>query len=588
MNTLLERNAVAKLKVTEICEKDVFNPIFNDVDCFASRTKWSQYMKRRDFLRAAVIGSAAFAADVLSCSSSKGQKPNILFIICDDLNDAVDGFGGHPQAKTPHLDRLAKQGVRFSNAQVNSPVCGPCRASFLTGLYPHTTGYFGYNFHKNHWRYNPTLARSVTFLDYFRDNGYKVMGTGKIFHNNQEEWSVWDAFGAKPSWGPWPWDGTPDIEYSHGQLNPWGNAAVHPDFADNYGIGDMFGPLSNVPEVPPDPQKGIPGYKGWRLFHKSFRYVNEDDRDLMPDELNAQWASEKLSEQHDRPFLMCVGMNRPHEPMFAPQRYFDMFPLDEIELAPIKEEDLADCAKALTQPPAQVGLYGHRRYRYYLKTGGVKMLKRWTQAYLANVAFVDDQIGKVLKALESSSYTDNTYIFFTSDNGYHMGEKLYIFKNSVWEESCRVPFIVAGPGVNQDVVCDHPISLVDLYPTFIDLCNIDKETNHSSNRQPLDGFSIKPFLEDPKNGRWEGPDVALTAVMSLDKLKLGEPGQIERQHYSLRSKRYRYVFCNSGEEELYDHAADPNEWNNLAHDTNYDELREQLNKQLMQMLKKST
>ena len=110
MDSLLERNAVAKRKVMEICEKDVFNPILNDVDCFASRTKWSHYMKRRDFLRAAVIGSAAFAAEVLSCSSPKGQKPNILFIICDDLNDAVTGFGGHPQAKTPHLDRLAKQG----------------------------------------------------------------------------------------------------------------------------------------------------------------------------------------------------------------------------------------------------------------------------------------------------------------------------------------------------------------------------------------------------------------------------------------------------------------------------------------------
>ena len=540
-------------------------------------------MQRRDFLRTTALGSATLAVGDLSCSSTGDDKPNILFILSDDLNDAITGFGGHPQAKTPNLDRLAKRGVWFTNAQVNSPVCGPSRASFLTGLYPHTSGYFGYNFHKSHWRYNPTLAGSVTFLDYFRENGYRVLGTGKIFHNNQEEWSSWDEFGVMPSWGPWPWDGTSDTEYSHGQLNPWGNATVHPDFAEHYEIGDIFGPLGNVPKVPSNPEKGIPGYDGWRLFHKPFRYVNEEDRDLMPDELNAKWASEKLGESHDQPFLMCVGMNRPHEPMVAPQKYFDMFPIDEIELAMIKEDDLDDCAGVLTRP----GLYGLRRYRHYLKTGGEEMLKRWTQAYLANVAFVDEQIGKVLDALERSRYADNTYICFTSDNGYHMGEKSYIFKSSLWEESCRVPFIVAGPGVKKDAECEHPISLVDLYPTFIDLCNINSEANRSMNQQPLDGFSITPFLNDPEHGSWDGPDGALTALTSMDKLELNEPGKVERQHYSLRTKQYRYVYCNNGEEELYDHAQDPDEWYNLAFDTDYDKLRTQLLKQLMRLLHKS-
>lgn len=544
-------------------------------------------MKRRDFIRTIAIGGSLFTAGGLSCNLFASKKPNILFIICDDLNDAITGFGGHPQAKTPNLDRLAQRGIRFTNAQNNSPVCGPSRASFLTGLYPHTTGYFGYNFHKYHWRYNPTLARSVTFLDYFRENDYKVMGTGKIFHNNQEEWSSWDVFGAKPSWGPWAWDGTPDTEYNHGQYNPWGNATVHPDFAENYGIGDVFGPLSNVPKVKPDPHKGIPGYEGWRLYHKPFRYVSEEDRDLLPDELNAQWAVEQLGKSHTRPFLMCIGMNRPHEPMVAPDKYFDLFPLDEIELAQIKEDDLEDCAKVITQPPAQVRLYGFRRYRHYMETGGVEMLARWTQAYLANVAFVDDQIGKVLNALENSPYSDNTYIFFTSDHGYHMGEKLYLFKNSLWEESCRVPFIVTGPGVKENSVCEQPISLVDLYPTFINLCDINKEINRSSNQQNLDGFSIKPLLNDPENGQWEGPDAALTVVSSLDRLEFGEAGKIERQHYSLRTRQYRYIYCNNGEQELYDHVNDPYEWHNLAHQAEYNDLRTKLHEQVMQLLKKA-
>jgi arylsulfatase A-like enzyme len=544
-------------------------------------------MERREFLRNAAIGGTALAAAGLACSLLEKEKPNIIFIICDDLNDAITGFGGHPQAKTPNLDRLAKRGVRFTNAQVNSPVCGPSRASLIAGLYPHTTGYFGFNFHNAHWRFNPTLKHSVTFLEYFRKNGYKVMGTGKIHHNNQEEWHVWDAFGVRPSWGPWPWDGTPDTAYHHGQPNPWHNATVHPDFAEHYGIGDIFCPLSNIPNVLPDPEKGIPGYNGWRLFHQPFRYVNEEDRDLMPDEINALWASKKLGELHERPFMMCVGMNRPHEPMTAPQKYFDMFPLDEVELAPIKEDDLDDCAKAVTRAPAQVRLYGHRRYRHYLKTGGVEMLRRWTQAYLANVAFVDAQIGKILDTLDKSPYAENTYVFFTSDNGYHMGEKLYIFKNSLWEESCRVPFIVAGPGVRQGAECDHPISLVDLYPTFMDLCNMRGAPNRYTNQQPLDGFSIKPFLKDPVNGRWDGPDAAVTAVFCMDRLAVDEPGKVERQHYSLRTRQYRYVYCNTGEEELYNHAEDPFEWYNLAFDTDYDEIRAQLNEQLMRMLKKN-
>jgi arylsulfatase A-like enzyme len=523
---------------------------------------------------------------ILTASSNerKKPKPNIIFIICDDLNDAVAGYDGHSQTITPNIERLVENGVRFMNAQVNSPVCGPSRASLLSGLYPHTTGYFGYNFNKFHWRFNPTLKNSVTFPEYFRKYGYTVLGTGKVHHNSQEEWDVWDDFGAKPSWGPWPWDGTSDTVYSFGQLNPWANSAIHQDFADTFEVGDQFGALENIPKIPADLEKGIPGYEGWRLYHKPFRFVNDDDRDLMPDELNAQWAVKKLSERHEKPFLMCIGMNRPHEPMFAPQKYFDMFPLENIELAPVLENDLEDCSNALTRQPYQVGQYGHIRYQFFKDVGGELLMKKWTQAYLANIAFLDVQIGKILDALVKSRYTDNTYIFFVSDNGYHMGEKLYLFKNSVWEESCRTPFIVAGPGVKKGAVCDQPISLVDLYPTFMDLCDLKDEPNRMTNQQALDGHSIKDLLYDPEKGQWEGSDPALTAVASRDRLGPDEPGKVERQHYSLRTRQYRYVYCNTGEEELYDHQQDPYEWNNLAGDSNYTKIKKDMYNQLVNML----
>ncbi len=543
-------------------------------------------MNKKDTLKLLALGSLAGLPVMKTYCSGLSNSPNIILIICDDLNDAVEGFGGHPQAVTPNIESLAIQGMRFVNAESNAPVSGPSRASMLTGLYPHTTGYFGYNFNKDHWRFNPVLKKSVTFLDYFKDHGYKVIGTGKIFHNSQEEWNVWDEFGAKPSWGPWAWDGTSDTVYAHGQLNPWANAAVHQDFADKYDIGDQFGPLGNIPDIPPDPEKGIPGYKGWRLYHLPFRYVNDDDRDLMPDELNAEWAAEKLSESFDKPFLMCIGMNRPHEPMFAPQKYFDMFPLDKIILAPVREDDLDDCADVLTRPPFQVGMRGHQRYRYFMKTGGIDMMKRWTQAYLANIAFLDEQIGKVLAALRSSRYAENTYVFLVSDNGYHMGEKSYLFKNSVWEESCRIPFIVAGPGVLKGTVCDQPVSLIDIYPTFMDICGMSDEPNKNTNHQYLDGHSVKPLLSDPSANPWGGPDAALSVVASIDRLKMGEPGKVERQHYSLRTKKYRYVLCNDGEEELYDHDIDPYEWKNLASDPRYTGIKTDLQNKLMKMLER--
>jgi arylsulfatase A-like enzyme len=542
-------------------------------------------MQAKSFVRTISIGVTLVVSTGVTMDAPKAKeykKPNIIFIICDDLNDSVEGFGGHPQCRTPNLDRLAKSGIRFINAQNNDPICGPSRASLLTGLYPHSTGYFGYNFNRDHWRNNPVLKESLTFLDFFRSNGYKVMGTGKVFHNTQEEWASFDEFGYKPSWGPWPWDGTSDTQYSFGQLGESANAVFHQDFADGFfPKTDMFGPLSNIPDIKPDPENGIPGYKGWRLYNEPFKYNNEDDRDLMPDELNANWATAKLMEHHDLPFLLCVGMNRPHAPLFAPDEYFEQFPLEEVQITSIKEDDLEDCAKILYGPNADASTLGFNRYSNYMKMGGKELLRKWTQAYLANVAFVDDQIGKVLKALSNSEYAENTYVIFTSDHGYHMGEKNYLFKNSVWEESCRVPFIVTGPDVPADKVCEDPVSLVDLFPSFIDLAGFSKD---DVSPQKLDGYSIRPFLKNPENGKWEGPDAALTSVHSMSQLKLGEPGKPEKQHYSLRTKNYRYIRCNNGEEELYDHKNDPYEWKNLADDPDYEQIKMEMKSKMKEMV----
>jgi arylsulfatase A-like enzyme len=169
-----------------------------------------------------------------------------------------------------------------------------------------------------------------------------------------------------------------------------------------------------------------------------------------------------------------------------------------------------------------------------------------------------------------------------------MGEKLYLFKNSVWEESCRIPFIVAGPGVKKGRVCDQPVSLIDIYPTFIDICGMKDEPNSNTNHQPLDGYTVRPLFSDPTGAGWKGPDAALSAVASLDRLKLGEPGKVERQHYSLRTKKYRYILCNDGEEELYNHDSDPYEWKNLASDPGYADVKAELKGKLLKIIGSSS
>jgi len=541
-------------------------------------------MNRRDFLRATALGTAGLMGGLMrgfsqarAAGRSRQGRPNVLFIICDDLNDSVAGMGGHPQAKTPNIDRLMRRGVRFTNAHSNAPLCGPSRASLWSGLYPSTTG-----FYKNwpHFRKNPILKDARTMQEHFMATGYDVYGTGKVLHH--KDWKIWkredgfNGFGIRPSHGPWAWDGSKGPDFYYG-INPTG----HPSMPRAYREGSKylyrsFGPLSDVPDVPPDPAKGAPGYKGWMLYGKPFRYVGEDDRDLMPDELSAQWAVEKLEEKRDRPFFMVVGFMRPHTPMYAPRKYFDMFPYEDIKLPPYLEGDLDDCAEILKAS------YGKQFFDRLMTHGGVKLWRLWIQAYLACVALVDDQLGKILDALEKGPYADNTIVIFTSDHGYHMGEKDNLFKLTVWEESTRVPLVVSAPGITRPgTECDKPISLIDMYPTLIDLCGLSSNPNAKTNNAALDGCSIQPFLKNPEKGTWDGPEVALSVIYDYN-AETGEKTSTG-QNFTVRSRHWRYTLCLNGEEELYDHRKDPNEWTNLAKDPKYADIKKELWKQLLEL-----
>ncbi len=506
------------------------------------------------------------------CNSKTQIKPNIVLIMTDDLNDYNEDLKGHPQIISPNIKKLADSGVSFTNAYSNDPMCGPSRSSMITGVYPHNSS----NFWQKPWFNNDVLNNTKTIMEKFRENGYYVVGSGKILHHNKQE--LWSEFEHEADYGPVAYKG----------LRKKGKRGVaHPDVAKPFSeigqIDGSFGPFKNISNMVEDGEKITWAYGGSRGY-KEFKYVSEDDRDLTPDEINAQWAENKINElaksDNDKPFFLAVGFLRPHTPLIAPQKYFDMYPLKDIELANILENDMDDTflnyvetnnvekteieGKNSTLTHKQLSKRSVEMF-YKLKESYKdpdEGLKRFTQAYLACVTAVDDNIGQVVNAIDNSKFKDNTIIVFVSDHGWTMGEKNHVYKNSLWEESTRVPLTIRAPGLTKpNSKVNHPVSLIDVYPTLLELAGLDNNTVKNSKGKSLDGFSLKPFLEDPNTNNWEGPNGALSVVYSSYK----NENIPSNHHYSLRTKDWRYIIYDSGKEELYHNAVDPKEWNNLVY-----------------------
>ncbi len=512
------------------------------------------------------------------------SRPNVLFMICDDLNNAIAGMGRRPFAPAPNLQRLMRSAVRFPNAYSNCPICLPSRSSCFSGIYPHATGHFTLwdkwqtttsiettRAHERPQWGRPLLQQAVMMPRFFKENGYRVYGCGKVFHGGVINPDWWTEYGHGPDYGPRvagpPNDeqkrrcaGDPVASYVR-RYRGIDRFFVDPQGHFGHHIESWVGPLDELFEGRLDDAVNGDG--------SPYRYASDDDREPLPDEKTAAWGVEVLGREHTEPFMLALGFMKPHTPLNAPRKYFDMFPLEELELPPQLVGDTDDCARALVEHRP----YGFLMYDLFTKWGE-KGWRRWLQAYLATVAFLDDQVGRVLDALEASPYRDNTIVVFTSDNGYHMGEKQYIFKDSLWEEGSQVPLIVKAPGVSQaDAVCETPVSLIDLYPTLIDLCGLPPEPHAATHAFPLDGHSLRPLLGAPAEGSWDGPPVAMSAVR-------GNTGT----HYSVRSLTHRYTLCNNGEEELYDHRTDPHEWHNLAADPEHETVRCELRNELIRLL----
>ncbi len=490
-------------------------------------------------------------------AKDKVDKPNVILIMCDDLNDYQGVFGGHPQAKTPNIDAMAASGVQFLNAQSNAPVCQPSRNSLFTGVYPHDSKDFGWTKRTK----QPVLKYNKTLMTLFKENGYYTLGTGKLLHSNEK--SIWNEWGMnkKHNYGPFPFDG--DKLVAHPKV-PQPYQSIGP-------IDGSFGRLSTCSQW----------VYGWDK--KTFHYVSDENRDLMQDELHAQWASKKIEEletkNNDQPFFMGIGFVNPHTPLHAPDRFFDMFPLDELELDDWLLDDAEDTYLRDNISPNNKG---YKYYRMLLESyGGDRELaiKHFLQAYLACVAFVDEQVGKVLDALENSQFKDNTIVILTSDHGWQMGEKNYLFKNSPWEESARVPMVIKAPDAKAGLTVEQPVSLVDIYTTLIDYCDLKGDNKLDARGGDLGGFSMIPLLDNSKKTKWQGPEGALTIVGNL-----GLNSTVSQQHYSYRTKDWRYIRYADGHEELYYHKKDKYEWENLENEEKYQRLKASLKKQVEEIV----
>ena len=437
------------------------------------------------------------------------KAPNVLFLMSDDLNTALSGFG-HPQCKTPELDKLAERGMRFENMHCQYPVCGASRASLMSGLYPYTNGTLG-----NAGTLRGNMPDVLTMSQLFRKNGYRVGRVSKIYHMGIPGEII---AGTAIRDDPHSWDEVVNIK----------------------------APEQNAPGVS---THWSPKDKG----SQTFEGVEAEGDDLVhADGMAASHAIDFLKRHKDKPFFLACGFVRPHVPLVAPKKYFDLYDRNAMIAPVVPENDLEDVPEII------------RNYKRNSTSYGVtpELHKGLLEAYYASISYMDAQVGRVLDALEELGLADNTIVVFTSDHGYLLGHHHKFQKQHLFEESTRVPFIVSVPWMKKQrgKTTKHITELIDLYPTLANLSGLKAPKN-------LHGTSMVPLLKNPSSNDWK-KDLAFTISRSG-----GE---------SIRTHEWRFTQWGfgAGGMELYDLRKDPGEFTNLAGDPSYDKPFNKLKAQL--------
>lgn len=401
-------------------------------------------------------------------------RPNVLFIMADDLNHWVGYTGRNQQTITPNIDRLSSTSVSFTRANCAAPVCNPSRTALFSGLRPGSTGVYG---NAQDWR--PAVPTELTLITTLRRGGYEMLGAGKLYHMGWDRREEYDDY---------------LLEKPSGRGEP----LVKPQEFSQV----IFAPLAGGDEGMPD-------------YHV------------------ASYGIAQLARAHEKPFFLGIGFHKPHPPFMVPKKYFDLHPLEGIELPPYREDDLEDLPLV-----GQRKAIGAGTHEAIVKAG---QWKAAIQSYLATISFVDAQIGRVLDALEKSPYRDNTIVVLLGDHGWELGEKHHWGKTTLWEEVARAPLIWRVPGLTKPgALCARTVDFMSLYPTLTELCGVPTPKH-------VQGVSIKPLLADPQ-APWDRPGVTTS-----------QQGQ-----HSVRTEKWRYIRYQDGTEELYDEVSDPYEWTNLA------------------------
>lgn len=474
---------------------------------------------------------------IATAASDSADRPNVLFIAVDDLNDWVGCLTGHPQAVTPNIDRLAARGVLFTNAHCAAPACNPSRAAIFSGQMPDVTTVWS----NDSKRLNPAKLNAPILPMAFANAGYHTLGTGKLLHSGGSK-AFDEYFQVEQRWSPLT---KKSVEYTAKELPSKATNDPRHVVRDARGRSILL-PLNRMPsDRAPEKSDG-----------ESFDWGPFDVPDSeFGDTQITDWAVAELQQRGDQPFFLGVGYYRPHIPLWAPKRFFDRFQNEPAQLPDVIDDDLDDLSDVARQwaiKPITAGSHAT-----------VLKHDQWqaaVEAYLACITYVDHEIGRLLDALDTTPCADNTVIVLWSDHGWHLGEKQHWGKWTGWERSTRVPMIIVPPKKRSDRFaaagsrCDQPVGLIDLYPTLTQLCGVTPPDG-------LDGQSLVPLLHDPAQ-RTE------RAVVTMF-----DPGNV-----SIRSDHWRLIRYADGSEELYDHRNDPHEWHNLADDKQHADRKESLNR----------
>ena len=433
-------------------------------------------------------------------ASNLKPRPNVLFIAVDDMNDWVSLFGGHPQAKTPNLDRFADSGaVVFRQAHCAGPVCGPSRSALLSGFMPHTTGLYG---NANNMLDSEIVQTHATLPEYFSKHGYRSISRGKIFHAH--------ATANGRDRGQWAFD-----EYHSGE----GGSGVD--------RSRVYSRDRNLINGNPGPQSLHTRKGGSEFAWGPTKGPKEDTSDYK----TARWAASKLQEQYDAPFFLAIGLSKPHLPFYVPQEFFDLYDPATTKANAINESDLND----ILLPSGKQKLKASADYLWLQEN---ELIDTAARAYLAAISYADTCLGVILAGLEKSPHYENTIVVIWGDHGWHLGEKLRYRKATGWHESTRTPLIIRLPGMTDKQNCDRLVNLIDLYPTLIELCELPPKK--------LDGRSIATLISEPDKN-WPH---ATTTIFG-------------QGNASIHKDYWHYILHRDGTEELYDLNKDPMEWTNL-------------------------